>query len=148
MPSFTLCRMLVALLASVGPLHADLKRALAETNLEKRSGLALENAAAAYQAVRAAYERGDNEQVAAAAAEIEESVNLAHTSLTATGKDPRKSPKWFKRAEIETRLLSRKLDSFHDSMAFGDRTLMGNLRTIVQQVHDDVLHQLMQGKKK
>ena len=51
MPSFTLCRMLVALLASVGPLHADLKRALAETNLEKRSGLALENASAAYQKI-------------------------------------------------------------------------------------------------
>jgi len=140
--------MLVALLASVGPLHADLKRALAETNLEKRSGLALENASAAYQKARASYEKGENEQVAAALAEVQESVDLAYTSLKATGKDARKNPKWFKRAEIETRLLSRKLDSFHDSMAFGDRTLMGNLRTIVQQVHDDVLHQLMQGKKK
>ena len=38
---------LAVLLLSCGWLHADLKRAMAEPNLEKRSGLALENAAAA-----------------------------------------------------------------------------------------------------
>jgi hypothetical protein len=92
-----------------GALRADLKRALAEPNLEKRSGLALANAAAAYELARAAYERGDNAQVADAADEILDSVKLAYTSLTTTGKDPRKSPKWFKKAEIDTRNLLRKL---------------------------------------
>ena len=52
---------------------------------------------------RAAYEKGENDEVAAALAEIQESVDLAYTSLTKTGKDPRRSPKWFKKAEIETR---------------------------------------------
>jgi len=59
----------------IGPLQADLKHALAEPNLEKRSGLALANAAAAYQTARTAYEKGENDQVTAAAKEIEESVD-------------------------------------------------------------------------
>ena len=71
-----------------GSFGADLTLALAESNLEKRSGLALENAAAAYQRARAAYERGEELQVAAAVDEILKSVELANTSLTATGKDP------------------------------------------------------------
>ena len=93
-------------------------------------------------------EKGENQQVAEAIAEVEESVNLTYASLKATGKDARRSPKWFKRAEIEMRVLLRKLDTFRDSMAFADRALMGTVRATVQQVHDDVLNQLMQGKKK
>ena len=129
-------------------LSADLKRALAEPNLEKRCGLALANAAAAYEQARAAYERGDNPQVAASADEILESVRLAHTSLTATGKDPRESPKWFKRAEIDTRNLLRKLDSFQNGMSFSDRSVLDKARATVQLVHDDLLTGLLQGKKK
>ena len=43
------CFALVVSLFAVESLRADLKRALAEPNLEKRSGLALQNAVAAYQ---------------------------------------------------------------------------------------------------
>src|SRR5947208_432884 len=89
-------------------LRADLKRAHAEPNLEKRSQLAMENAAAQYQAARAAYDKGDTDQTAAAIAEILESVELADASLKQTGKDPRRSSKWFKKAEMETRDLARK----------------------------------------
>ena len=64
-------------LMSVVSLRADLKRAQAESNLEKRSQLAMDNAAAAYQAARAAYDKGDNEQAARSSAEIQESVDLA-----------------------------------------------------------------------
>jgi hypothetical protein len=139
---------LLILLAPGGPLRADLQRARAERNLEKRSGLALQNAVTAYQSIRAAYERGETERVAAGAAEIEESVNLAHDSLTATGKDPRKSPKWFKRAEIDTRDLLRKLDGFQQQMSFLDRHLLDRVRDSVQRVHDELLIGLMQGKRK
>src|SRR5438046_8243902 len=63
---------------SAGSSPADLKQAIAEPNLEKRSKLALENAAAAYKAIREAYEKGETEQVSAAAKELEESVELAN----------------------------------------------------------------------
>ena len=135
-------------LMGIGSLRADLKRAQAETNLEKRSQLAMDNAAAAYQAARAAYEKGDTDQTAAALAEIVESVDLADASLRQTGKDPRKSSKWFKKAEMETRDLVRKLQSFQDTMGFTDRPMLDKVKARVQQVHDDLLLGIMEGKHK
>ena len=68
--------------------RADLKRALAEPNLEKRSSLALDNAAGALKLARAAYEKGENEEVTKNIAEVlPESVNLAAASLEQTGKE-------------------------------------------------------------
>jgi len=52
---------------------------------------------------------GDNQKAAAAADEIQQSVDLAYESLMKTGKNPRNSPRWFKAAEISTRDLSKKL---------------------------------------
>jgi hypothetical protein len=139
---------LAAALVFAGCLRADLTRANAERNLEKRSKLALDNAMAAYQSARAAYDKGDNAAVAAAADEIEESVELAYTSLKNTGKDPRRSPKWFKRAEIDTRDLLRKLEGFQQEMSFADRPVLDKVKAKIQQVHDELLLGLMEGKKK
>jgi len=138
----------VAALALAGAARADMKQALAEPNLEKRSQLALNNAVAAYKTARAAYEKGENEQVAAGIAEIQESVDLAYTSLTQTGKDPRRSPKWFKKAEIDTRDLLKRLEAFDHEMSFSDRPMLEKVRAKVQQVHDDLLVGLMEGKHK
>jgi len=141
----------LALALACGPAAlaaADLRQAQAEPNLDKRSKLALENAAAALLAMEAAYAKGDSRAVAANAAEIQESVELAYTSLSQTGKDPRKSPKWFKRAEIQTRDLLRRLDSFQADMSFKDRPLLDQAKAGVQRVHDSLLMGLMEGKHK
>jgi hypothetical protein len=135
-------------LVGTGPLQADLKRAQAENNLEKRSQLAMDNAVSQYQVARTAYDQGENERAAAAITEIMESVNLAYTSLTKTGKDPRKSSKWFKKAEMETRDLVRKLESFQQVMGFTDRPMLDQVKARVQQVHDDLLLGIMEGKHK
>jgi hypothetical protein len=134
--------------ALAAPLRADLKAALAEPNLDKRSKLALDNAEADYQAIRADYQKGDNAQVSAEARELVESIGLAYTSLQETGKDPRKSPKWFKRAEIETRDLLRRLTDFQQEMGFDDRPLLEPAKAKLQQVHDSLLMGLMEGKHK
>ena len=139
---------LAFVLANAGWLRADLKQAMAEPNLEKRSKLALDNASAAYQTARSAYDSGENEKVSTAAVEIIESVDLAYTSLMKTGKDPRKSPKWFKQAEIETRSLLRRIETFQQQMNFSDRDLLDKTKAKVQQVHDDLLVGLMEGKHK
>ena len=131
-----------------GCLRADLKPALAESNLGKRSKLALDNAAMALKAAREAYAKGDNQKVAAAADEIQQSVDLAYDSLMKTGKNPRNSPRWFKPAEISTRELSKKLDTFQQEMDFADRPLLDKVRARVQQVHDELLLGLMEGKRK
>jgi hypothetical protein len=129
-------------------LRADLKPALAEPNLGKRSKLALDNAAVALKAAREAYGKGDNQAVAAAADEIQQSVDLAYDSLMKTGKNPRNSPRWFKPAEIATRDLSKKLDSFQRDMDYADRPLLDKVKARVQQVHDELLLGLMEGKRK
>jgi hypothetical protein len=134
--------------AWAGCLRADLKPALAESNLGRRSKLALDNAAAALKAAREAYATGDNQKVAAAADEILQSVDLAYESLMKTGKNPRNSPRWFKAAEISTRDLSKKLETFQRDMDFADRPLLDKVKARVQQVHDELLLGLMEGKRK
>jgi hypothetical protein len=129
-------------------LRADLKAALAEKDLEKRSKLALDNAQAALQAARSAYEQGDMGKTKAAVGEVQESVELAYKSLDDTHKNPRKSPRWFKNAELATRDLLRRLDTFDRDMSYDDRPILKPLKERVQQVHDDLLLGLMEGKPK
>jgi hypothetical protein len=136
------------LLSALLPLQADLKKAMAERNLEKRSGLALDNASAALKQTRTAYLDGDAAKVSAGIGEILESVTLAETSLASTGKNPRKNPKWFKRAEIGTRDLIRRVESLENEMAYDDRRLLEKLKAKLQQVHEDLLMGLMEGKPK
>ena len=137
----------VIVLGLAGALRADLRQAKAEPNLEKRSKLALDNAAQALKAAREAYVKGDIAQVKELAAEIGESVQLADTSLRQTGKNPRKSPKWFKRAEIATRDLLRRLDAFQQEMSFADRAFLDPVKAKVQKVHDKLLLGVMEGKE-
>ncbi len=136
---------LMAVMAAA-PLRADLAPAQAEPNLERRSVLALDNAFQALAKAREAYSKGDNAQVEKLAKEIDESVQLAETSLHETGKNPRKSPKWFKRAENSTRDLSRRLESFQREMDVTDRPMLDGVKADVQRVHDDLLLGVLGGK--
>jgi hypothetical protein len=142
------CCTAAAVLLMAAAVRADLQPAKDEPNLEKRSKLALDNAREVLKSAREAYAKGDDAQVAALAAEIQESVKLAGTSLRETGKNPRKSPKWFKHAEIETRDLLRRLEAFQDAMSMADRPVLDPVRATVQQVHDDLLLGVMEGKRK
>jgi ribonucleotide reductase alpha subunit len=126
----------------------DLSQIQQEPNLEKRSGLALDNAARALTTAREAYRQGEAGKAEAAVAEVLESVNLAYASLQQTGKNPRRSPKWFKRAEIATRNLMRRLDAFQQEMNYTDRQMIEKLQARVRQVHDELLVGLMEGKRK
>ena len=141
-------RLLLAIVLASGAVRADLERAKAEPDLGKRSALALDNAAAALSKARDAYGKGENGQVESYAREIRESVELAERSLQATGKNPRKSPKWFKRAEGSTRDLLRRLDSFQRDMDVADRPILDGVKAKVQQVHDDLLLGVLEGKEK
>jgi len=131
-----------------GALRADLKQAMAEHDLGRRSKLALDNAEAALKAARADYDRGETEKASASIAEVIESVDLASDSLNKTGKNPRSSPKWFKQAEIQTRDLLKRLDTFQRDMSFADRPMLDKAKARVQEVHDNILLGLMEGKHK
>ena len=125
----------------------DLAAVRQEPNLERRSDLALENASAALNGVREAYQAGDLEKTKTEASEIEESVTLAYDSLRDTGKDPRREPKFFKRAEMTTRQLLRRLDGVIESMSVQDRAILFVVRDRVSDIHDNLLNGIMRKKK-
>ena len=121
--------------------------ALAERDLGRRSKLALDNAGAVLKEMREASLKGDSPALTAAIKEFDDSVALCWGSLESTGKNPRKNPKWFKSAEIETRNLLKKLASLQDDLAFEERPLLDKPKARLQKVHDDLLVGLMEGKK-
>jgi hypothetical protein len=127
---------------------ADLEKVKAERNLERRSRAAIENADRALKEAREAYNRGDMEQAEAGIAEVRESVDLAKTSLVETGRNPRRSPRWFKRAEIALRDLIKRLDAFHRDMNVADREMLEETIARVHEVHEAILLGLMEGKRK
>ena len=135
-------------LAGRAAASTELDAVRAEANLEKRSKLALDNAASALRSAREAYQAGDTATVTTKTDEIGESVDLAYNSLTETGKNPRKSPKWFKHAEMETRELTRRLEDFAQQMNYNDRAILDKTRARVEQVYDELLTGLMEGRKK
>ncbi len=141
-------RLTALLLALSLPLLADLAAAKAEPNLEKRAKLALDNANAALKAAQDAYQKtGDVQQTDASLNEVSESVQFAFDSLKQTGKNPSKSPKHFKNAEIVTRELLRQLTDFREQMSALDRDGIDKARTSIQSVHDELLAGIMSGKK-
>ncbi len=130
------------------PLRADLASAKAERKPEKRAEKALDNAQDAFNHAQNAYmQKGDLNQTTAFLDELMESVQLAYDSLVETGKNPSKSPRHFKKAEIKTRELLRKLADFRDQMSALDRDGIDKIRTSIQKIHDDLLAGIMGDKK-
>jgi hypothetical protein len=135
--------LLIAGLLTAGWVRADLTAAKAETNLEKRARKALDNAEEMLKAARKSYRTGDWKQTKAALDEVQESVELAFISLKETGKDPRKKPKHFKRAEIKTRKLMRTLKDFALRMSYDERGQIKSIQDYIQKVHDELLEGIM-----
>jgi hypothetical protein len=145
-----LIRLLISLagLLAVVPLRADLAAVQAEPNLERRAGKALDNADRALKTAQETYRNGYAQQSEAAFEELRESVVLANDSLQQTGKNPSRSPKHFKRAEIRTRELLRRLNDFRPQMSLEDRGPLEKAEATIQKIHEELLAGIMGGKKK
>ena len=141
-------RLLLSILLCCVPLAADMAQVRAEPNPEKRARAALDLAERSLKSSRQAYAAGDAQQAAALLDEVGQSVGLAETSLEATHKNPIKSPKHFKYAEIKTVDLLRKIEAFSQDMSVDDRSMLDTVKSIVQGAHDRLLHGIMMGKKK
>jgi len=128
-------------------LRADLSLVMAEQNLEKRSERALKHADSTLDEARTAYKAADDPKLSAKLAEIMESVELAKTSLDESGKNARRSPKYFKRAEIAIRKLNRRLDSFRHEMSVDDREPVDKIIRRASQIRDEIIAAIM-GRKK
>jgi hypothetical protein len=49
---------------------------------------------------------------------------------------------------METRELTRRLEDFAQQMNYNDRAILDKIRARVEQVHDELLTGLMEGRKK
>ena len=146
------CRMSMALAllwsVSAASLWAiDLASIQQEPNLERRNQLALECASSALDTARTAYQANDLDKTRVSLDEVGEAVSLAYGSLKQTGKEARRDPKLFKRTELATRQMLRRIEGMAESMNFEDRSLLDKLRERVTAVHEELLQDIM-GKKK
>jgi hypothetical protein len=133
----------VVLAAGLTPCYADLATVQSEPNLEKRSDKALANADLAMEAARKAYQAPDLKAFEASLNEVRESVDLSYKSLQDTGKAARRSPKYFKRAELKLRALLKRLENLKVDVALDDRAQVESLAKHVNDVHDQILHEIM-----
>jgi exonuclease VII small subunit len=126
----------------------DLTTVQSEPNLEKRSERALDNANLALDEARDDYNSGNYDKSQNELQEVRDSVELAYQSLSDTGKDPRKDPKFFKRAELRTRELLRRLEGVGQGMSQVDRGTLDKVRERISEVHDNLLNGIMSKRKK
>ena len=126
----------------------DLTSVKSEPNLEKRSEMALSNANAALDAARNDFDAGNYDRSVTELEEVGDSVDLAYQSLSDTGKDPRKDPKFFKRAELRTRELLRRLEDLAPRFSGSDQRALEKVRARISDVHDNLLNGIMTKKKK
>jgi hypothetical protein len=125
----------------------DLNSVQQEPNLEKRNQLAMEFANSALDAARTAYQANDMDKTRASLDEVGDAVTLAYDSLKQTGKEARRDPKFFKRTELATREMLRRMEGMSESMSFGDRSLLNKVRDRVAAIHDNLLQDIMAKKK-
>jgi hypothetical protein len=126
----------------------DLTTVQSEPNLERRSERALDNANLALDAARDDYNSGNYDKSQNELQEVRDSVELAYQSLSDTGKDPRKDPKFFKRAELRMRELLRRLEGVGQGMSQVDRGTLDKVRERISEVHDNLLNGIMSKRKK
>jgi hypothetical protein len=125
----------------------DLTSVQQEPNLARRSQLAMDFANSALDSARTSYQANDLDKTRALLDDAGNAVSLAYDSLKQTGKEARRDSKFFKRAELATRQMLRRIEGMGESMNFEDRSLIDKLRERVSAIHEELLEDIM-GKKK
>ena len=126
-------------------LGADLAAVKAEPNLEKRSEKALVYAGEVVTAMRAELDSNNVEKIKTQLVEFQAAVDLSLDSLAATGKNARRSPKYFKRAEVRLRELQRRLETFKRDMPLDDRPALDGVLAHVGKKIDGLVEATLRG---
>ncbi len=110
-----------------------------EPNLEKRSEKALLAAQHFLDQLRKGGDLHDQAKLQTALDNIRAGVELCVDSLQASGKDARRSPKYFKKAEIGLRKLNRHLEDVRIALSADERAPVAALLVYTQRVQEDLL---------
>lgn len=127
-------------------LALDLNSIKSDPNLERRSDQALDYATTAMENTRDLYNAGDTAKWRDALDQVAAAIDLSYQSLTEAGKNAR-NDKHFKRAELKTRELLRRLDGLRDDVDFEDQSAVDRIRAKISQIHDELLQRIMSKKK-
>lgn len=138
-------RLFATLLLSGALAAADLAAVKAEPNLEKRSEKALVYAGEVLTAMRTELDQNDVEKIKDQLKEFQSAVDLSVDSLAATGKNARKNPKFFKRAELRLRELQRRLETFRRDLSFDDRPVLDGVLSHVGKKIDELVEATLRG---
>lgn len=131
----------LACLLAIGALASDpaLEAVKTEPNLEKRSEKALLAAQNILDQLRKGGDLHDQAKLQTALDNIRAGVELCVDSLQSSGKDARRSPKYFKKAEIGLRKLNRHLEDVRIALSADEREPVASLLVYTQQVQEDLL---------
>jgi hypothetical protein len=136
--------MTALLILMVAPiLGMDLGSIRSEPNPEHRCDLAIENANTALDAAKDAYSAGDGARLESALAEVGDSVDLAYESLAG---EAHRNTKAFKKAELQTGKLLRRLEGFRQLVDFDERAKVDKIHERVSAAHDNLLNGIMKKK--
>lgn len=138
-------RLILAVLFSGFLSGSDLAAVKAEPNLEKRSEKALIYAAELLTAMRGDLDRNDVEKIKEQLIQFQEAVDTSVDSLAATGKNARRNPKYFKRAELRLRDLQRRLETFKRDMGLDDRPALDDVLAHVAKKIDALVEATLRG---
>lgn len=129
----------IAIMAAGAAIGADLASVKDEQKLDLRVDKALDHAIKMVDTARQSYNDGASAGMSPALKELWEAVDLARTTLKQMGKHPSKNTRNYKRAELKTRDLLRKLDSLRHDVSVDDRQEMNKLLKRLQDVHEELL---------
>jgi len=125
---------------------ADINSVMNEPNLERRSERALENADEAVGHAKKAYSAQDMAGYQKALKEVLDSIELCYKSLQESGKKARRSPKYFKKADMRLHDLSKRLDNLEKEVMIEDRGTVTSLKHRVDELNEQVVLDIMTKK--
>lgn len=125
---------------------ADIQSVMTEPNLEKRSERALANADAELDVARKANREQDSKAFSSALDQVRQSIELCYKSLQESGKAARKSPKYFKKAEMKLRDIAKRLDNMEKDVMMDERGPVISLKKRVEELNEQLVLDIMTKK--
>ena len=126
----------------------DIESVRNEPNLERRAELALENANEAIDRAKQFAADAKFDQLHLAVVEVQQSVELCAEALNATGKDPRKNTRQFKKVEMRIHQLTRRLRGFAGEVSIEDKPVVEKAANRLDEINDEIVTGIFTKKKK
>ena len=126
----------------------DIESVKNEPNLERRAELALDNANQSIDRAKQFAADAQFDKLHLAVVEVQQSVELCHESLAATGKDPRKNTRQFKKVEMRIHQLTRRLRGFVGEVSIEDKPVIERAANRLDEINDEIVTGIFTKKKK